>query len=268
MDLNAFAFVDKSWGLAREVERDDETKRWSYIKRFRNDGQFLVNESFVQCFPNYAIAHKNICEYDDMKTGAMCIFLTFGTNQGDVTDDSEQSVLWFNSMSGASEHGITNFLVGIPVNDINAVAKPGNLRGMHMSVRRPASCYADMFPMARTVPRYRRIFPRSLMTPTDDDAFSKLQTQIMTRVLTETEYEAHYKDDRRAASAIHARETAFFTITSGEKITGFQVDRDGDLTYVVRKHLLSGEVDEAQGSLLSARTQIVRWKDQARRSAR
>ena len=261
MDLNAFAFVDKSWGLAREVERDDETKEWSYIKRFRGDGRFMVNESFVQCFPDYATARKQICEYDDMKTGAMCIFLTFGTNQGDVTDDSEQSVLWFNAISGSSEHGITNFLVGIPVDDINAVAKPGNLRGMHMSVRRPASCYADMFPTAR-------IFPRSLMRPTDDDAFSKLQTQLMACVLSETEYEAHYMDDRRAAGTIHARETAFFTLASGEKITGFRVDRDGDLTYVVRKHLLSGGIDEAQGSLLSVRTQIVRWKDQARRSAR
>ena len=261
MDLNAFAFVDKSWGLAREVERDDETKKWSYIKRFRGDGRFMVNESFVQCFPDYATARKRICEYDDMKTEAMCIFLTFGTNQGDVTDDSEQSVLWFNAISGASEHGITNFLVGIPVDDINAVAKPGNLRGMHMSVRRPASCYADMFPMAR-------IFPRSLMRPMDDDAFSKLQTQLMACALSETEYEAHYMDDRRAAGTIHARETAFFTLASGEKITGFRVDRDGDSTYVVRKHLLSGGIDEAQGSLLSVRTQIVRWKDQARRSAR
>ena len=108
--------MDESWGLAREVKRHDSSKTWSYI---HSNGRFIVNQSFIENYSDYNSAREAI-EKRKLSSSAECLFVTFGSNQSEITDNDDLSLLWFTPMTKEDLNPeIDHQIVGILVDDIS-----------------------------------------------------------------------------------------------------------------------------------------------------
>ena len=129
--------LDKAWGLAREVEKRGST--WSYTHR--ND-RYFVNQSFIENFPDCKSALEAIKKRRS-GSSAICMFVTFGSNQSSFTDDDDISLLWFSPVTKETPNPeLHHQLVGILVDDINPEAVPN---GKYIWADVQATGHADVW---------------------------------------------------------------------------------------------------------------------------
>jgi len=113
--------LDKASGLARGVERHDSSGTWSYTHR--ND-RYVVNQSFIENFSDYKSAREAI-KKRKLGSSARYLFMTFGSNQSNFTDNDDISLLWFTPMTKETPNPkLLHQLVGILVDDISSEAVP------------------------------------------------------------------------------------------------------------------------------------------------
>jgi hypothetical protein len=152
-----FGPIGRSWALARQVIRDNNTRTWSYPKVPAS--MFMVDELFVQHFNNYADFTSTLTQQQSQNAKIQHIILTFGSNMKKLDDNSELYIIWFNQSRGtygSAQQGLimVKRMVGFPLTDIHNTSseKPqglseGNTGGIGMFVQTPApiSGYSDLF---------------------------------------------------------------------------------------------------------------------------